>query len=161
MTKKLIAYFSASGITEKIAKKIAELTDSDIYEIKPKVKYTAADLNWMDKNSRSSIEMSEYTSRPEIVDDNFSTDEYDTIFLGFPIWWYMAPTIVNTFLEKHDFSNKKIVVFATSGGSRLGNTIEKLRLCVSETAKFIDGGVLNGSPSQDALKEWYQNLKIS
>ena len=160
MTKKLIAYFSASGITEKVAKKLAELTNSDIYEIKPTVKYTAADLNWTDKNSRSSIEMSERSSRPKIIDDNFSTNEYETILLGFPIWWYSAPTIVNTFLEKHDFSGKKIVIFATSGGSRLGETVKGLKPSVSNTAKFIEGGVLNGNPSPDALQEWYNNLKI-
>ena len=149
MTKKLIAYFSASGITEKVAKKLAELTNSDIYEIKPTV-----------KNSRSSIEMSERSSRPKIIDDNFSTNEYETILLGFPIWWYSAPTIVNTFLEKHDFSGKKIVIFATSGGSRLGETVKGLKPSVSNTAKFIEGGVLNGNPSPDALQEWYNNLKI-
>ena len=120
MGKTLAVYFSATGTTKKAAENLAEAANADIYEIKPLKPYTKADLDWTNKNSRSSIEMKDHKSRPEIADDNFSVSEYDTIFLGFPIWWYTAPTIVNTFLEKHDFSNKKIILFATSGGSGFG-----------------------------------------
>ena len=117
MNKKLVAYFSASGVTEEAAQEIARAAGADIFEIKPEVPYTSADLNWMDKNSRSTIEMKDKTSRPAIEDRDAHIEQYDTIFLGFPIWWYVAPTIINTFLEKYQWSGKKIVLFATSGGS--------------------------------------------
>lgn len=158
MTKTLVAYFSASGITQRTAKNLAKAAEADIYEIKPAVPYTASDLNWLDKNSRSTIEMQDYTSRPEIVDDDAHIENYDTIFLGFPIWWYIAPTIVNTFLEKYDFSNKRIIVFATSGGSNFGKTIENLKLSVSPTTKVIEGKLLNRNPSIDELKEWVKTV---
>ena len=122
MAKKLVAYFSASGTTKKTAEMIAEAGDFDLCEIAPKVPYTKADLNWMDKKSRSSVEMADKSIRPEITDSNVDVSAYDEIILGFPIWWYVAPTIVNTFLEKYDLSGKKIVLFATSGGSGFGNT---------------------------------------
>ena len=117
MAKKLVAYFSASGTTKKTAELLAEAAGADLYEITPKVAYTKADLNWMDKKSRSSVEMNDKKFRPEIEDKDANIAEYDEIILGFPIWWYVAPTIVNTFLEKFDFSGKKVVLFATSGGS--------------------------------------------
>ena len=120
MGKLLVAYFSASGTTAEVAKRLSKAAEADIYEIKPEVPYTRADLNWMDKKSRSSIEMSDKSSRPAIADKNANIADYDTIFIGFPIWWYVAPTIINTFLESYDFSGKKIVLFATSGGSGLG-----------------------------------------
>ena len=110
MAKPLVAYFSASGITQNVAQKLAEAIGCHAYEIKPKVPYTSADLNWTDKNARSTLEMNDWNSRPEIIDDEIDMDKYDTLFLGFPIWWYMAPTVVNTFLEKYDFSNKKIIL---------------------------------------------------
>ena len=158
MTKKLVAYFSATGVTKNTAENLAEAISADIYEIKPAVLYTKADLNWMDKNARSTIEMNNYTSRPEMEKDDFSIEDYDTIFLGFPIWWYIAPTIVNTFLEKHDFSNKKIILFATSGGSNFGKTAEKLRTSVSQKAKIIEGKILNGNPSKEELKKWADSI---
>lgn len=158
MSKKLVAFFSTSGVTEKVAKNISSILDSDIYEIKPAVKYTSTDLNWLDNESRSSVEMKNLKSRPEMTKDNFSVKEYDTIFLGFPIWWYMAPTIVNTFLEKHDFSNKKIILFATSGGSQMGSVIENLKPSVSESATIIEGKVLNHNPSVDDLKKWIEEI---
>ena len=127
MSKKLVAYFSASGVTAGVAEKLAKEANADIYEIKPAVPYTKADLDWMDKKSRSSIEMSNHNSRPEIADKNVDISEYDTIYLGFPIWWYIAPTIINTFLESYDFSGKKIVLFATSGGSGFGKTVHNLQ----------------------------------
>lgn len=158
MSKKLVAYFSASGITEKVAKQIANLAKADIYEIKPKVPYTEADLDWMNKSSRSSKEMNNLSYRPEIVDTPLDIAQYDTIYLGFPIWWYIAPTIVNTFLEKYDFSGKKIVLFATSGGSGLGKTAQHLRPSVAKDTIIIDGKILN-SASDETIKTWLESVK--
>lgn len=154
VNKTLVAYFSASGTTKKVSENLAKALNADIYEIKPLKPYTQADLDWTNKNSRSSVEMADHNSRPEMVKDDFSVSEYDTIFLGFPIWWYIAPTIVNTFLEKHDFSNKKIILFATSGGSGFGKTIDNLKPSVSESAEIIQGDVLNSNPSVFELKKW-------
>lgn len=159
MNKKvLVSYFSATGITKKAAQNLAEVINADVYEIKPKVPYTDADLNWMDKNSRSTLEMNDHNSRPEIVKDDLSTDSYDTVFLGFPIWWYIAPTIVNTFLEQHDFSNKKIILFAASGGSGFGRTVENLKKSVSTSSEIIEGKLFNNNPDKDELKKWAENL---
>ena len=144
MSKILVAYFSASGVTKKVAEKLAALVNADIHEIKPKVPYTKADLNWMDKKSRSSVEMNDKSSRPAIADKDAHIEQYDTIFLGFPIWWYVAPTIINTFLESYDWTGKKIVLFATSGGSGMG----KSAACLRDSAKgaqIIEGKMLNGN----------------
>ncbi len=154
MSKKLVAYFSASGVTKKAAELLAKAAGADIYEIKPKVPYTSADLNWMDKQSRSSVEMKDTASRPEIADTDAKPENYDTIFLGFPIWWYIAPTIINTFLESYDFSQKTIVLFATSGGSRFGKTVDNLKGSVSENTVIKEGKILNGKLSEDELKQW-------
>ena len=116
----LVAYFSATGTTAKAAKTLASAAQADLYEIKPAVPYTGAELNWMDKRSRSSVEMNDKQSRPALADTDAPIAGYDVIFLGFPIWWYTAPTIINTFLERYDFTSKTIVLFATSGGSGLG-----------------------------------------
>ena len=156
--KVLVAYFSATGTTKKVAENLAEATGADIYEIKPLKPYTSADLDWTDKNSRSSVEMADHNSRPEMVKDDFSVAEYDVIYLGFPIWWYIAPTIVNTFLEKHDFSNKTIVLFATSGGSGFGKTVDNLKPSVSPSTKILQGEILNSNPSVDKLKKWVKNI---
>jgi flavodoxin len=142
MSKKLVAYFSASGITRNVAKMVAEAAGADLYEITPKEAYTKADLNWMDKKSRSSVEMADKKIRPEITDTDAKIAEYDEIFLGFPIWWYVAPTIINTFLEKYDFTGKKIVLFATSGGSGFGNTVKELQPS-APGAQFVEGNLLN------------------
>ena len=142
MAKKLVAYFSASGTTKKTAELLAEAAGADLYEITPKVAYTKADLNWMDKKSRSSVEMNDKKSRPEIEDKDANIAEYDEIILGFPIWWYVAPTIVNTFLEKFDFSGKKVVLFATSGGSGFGNTVKELQPSAPNT-EIVEGKILN------------------
>lgn len=136
MPKTLVTYFSASGVTKKKAEKIAKNLCADLFEIKPKVAYTKADLNWMDKKSRSSIEMADKSSRPEIADDDAHIENYDVVYVGFPIWWYIAPTIINTFLEKYDFSGKKIVLFATSGGSGWGKTIDNIKPSVSDTCEI-------------------------
>ena len=116
MSKKLVAYFSASGVTAKVAETLAEAIGADIFEIEPKVPYTEVDLNWMDKKARSTIEMNDPASRPEIAVKRDNMKDYDTIFVGFPIWWYVAPTIINTFLESYDLTGKTIIPFATSGG---------------------------------------------
>lgn len=158
MAKTLVAYFSASGVTRQVALNLSKVLGADNYEIKPAVPYTNADLNWTDKNSRSSIEMDDKNSRPEMVEDDFSVEEYDTIFLGFPIWWYIAPTIINTFLEKHDFSNKKIILFATSGGSGFGGTVENLRRSVDSSTQIVEGKLLNHNPSLEDLKSWVETL---
>ena len=157
--KVLVAYFSATGTTKKVAENLAKATGGDLYEIKSLKPYTDADLDWTNKQSRSTVEMDNHNSRPEMVNDDFSVAEYDTVFLGFPIWWYIAPTIVNTFLEKHDFSNQTIVLFATSGGSRFGKTIDNLRPSVPNSTKIIEGDILNGNPSVDELKKWVESLK--
>ena len=160
MSKKLVAYFSASGVTAKVADLLADAVGADIHEIKPKVPYTKADLNWMDKKSRSSIEMADKKIRPEIAESNVRIEEYDVIFLGFPIWWYVAPTIVNTFLESHDFSGKKIVLFATSGGSKFGNTVEELKVSVADDVEIIEGKLLNGRQSIASVKAWTDSLDV-
>ena len=143
MSKKLIAYFSASGTTKKRAEKLAEISQADLYEIKPVAAYSKEDLNWMNPNSRSSVEMKDKSFRPEIIKDGFDPAPYDVIFLGFPIWWYVAPTIINTFLESYNFSGKKIILFATSGSSGFGNTLEELKISALN-AEMIEGRMLNG-----------------
>ena len=160
MSKKLVAYFSASGVTAKVADLLADAVGADIHEIRPKVPYTKADLNWMDKKSRSSIEMADKKIRPEIAESNVRIEEYDVVFLGFPIWWYVAPTIVNTFLESHDFSGKKIVLFATSGGSKFGNTVEELNVSVADDVEIIEGKLLNGRQSIASVKAWTDSLDV-
>ncbi|MEE1002838.1 MAG: flavodoxin [Acutalibacteraceae bacterium] len=156
MSKKLVAYFSASGVTESAAKTLAKTIGADLYEIKPETPYSNADLDWRDKNSRSSVEMNNPDSRPKIADKNANIGEYDTIFVGFPIWWYTAPTIIKTFLESYDFGGKTIVPFATSGGSGMGKTAEDLQKTVP-LAKVKSGKMLNGRLSADKLKEWAEN----
>ena len=155
----LVAYFSATGTTKRVAENLSKATGADIYEIKPLKPYTSADLNWHDSNSRSSVEMNDPKSRPEIVTDNFSVDNYDTIYLGFPIWWGTAPKVVHTFLEKYDFSGKNVIIFATSGSSGLGDTANNLKSSVSSSTKIIEGKVLNGNPSVEELKTWVNSLK--
>lgn len=160
MSKKLVAYFSASGVTENVAKMLAEAADADLYEIKPKVPYTQADLNWQDENSRSSVEMRDKSSRPEMTDDDAHVEDYDVVFVGFPIWWYVAPTIINTFLEQYDFAGKTIILFATSGSSGFGKTVENLKCSVSDTTTIKEGKLLNGRQSVDSLKSWVNGLGI-
>lgn len=157
MSKTLIAYFSASGTTAKAASALALATGADLYEIKPAIPYSRQDLNWQDKRSRSSLEMNDPTSRPELADHSADLSSYDRVFLGFPIWWYTAPRIINTFLEHYDFSGKIIFLFATSGGSSLGHTAEDLTpSCPGAIIK--NGQMLNGRLSQDALQKWVANL---
>ena len=143
MKKKLVAYFSASRVTKKVAERIADIANADLFEIKPAVLYTDADLNWQDKKSRSSVEMNDPMSRPEIAVKVEDMSQYETVIIGFPIWWYTAPTIIKTFLESYDFSDKKIALFATSGGSGLGKTVSDLKPCVSESARFVSEKLMN------------------
>ncbi len=152
MSKKLVAYFSASGVTKRYAERLAKAVGAELFEIKPKVPYTDADLNWQNPNSRSSVEMKDPSSRPEIAGTLSDAGRYDTVFVGFPIWWYVAPTIIDTFLESCDFSGKVIVPFATSGGSGMGKTAEVLRK-VCPGADVKDGKVLNGM-SDEKIAEW-------
>lgn len=152
MTKTLVAYFSASGVTRKVAQRLAKATHADIFEIQPAQKYTAADLDWTNPNSRSSREMRDKTSRPAI-ECACDCADYDVIFVGFPIWWYVAPTIVNTFLESCDLAGKKIVPFATSGGSGMGKTEDGLRASC-KGATVLEGRLFAEGVSENELKEW-------
>lgn len=159
MSKKLVAYFSASGVTAGVAEKLAEAAGADLYEIKPAVPYTKADLDWMNKQSRSSVEMSDLSSRPEISGKVENMDDYDVIFVGFPIWWYVAPTIINTFLESYNLTGKTIILFATSGGSGFGKTAEKL--ADSCKGAVIKGEkLLNGKVDKDTLSGWVKELGV-
>ena len=151
MNKILVAYFSASGVTKKIAEMLAKEANADLYEIKPEIPYTKEDLNWMDKKSRSSIEMGDKSFRPAIVKDELDPSRYDQILLGFPIWWYVAPTIVNTFLESYDFTGKNITLFATSGGSGFGKTAEELQVS-APNAVIKEGKFLNTATKQEIAK---------
>ena len=157
MGKKLVAYFSASGVTEKVAKNLSAAIQSEIFEIKPVTPYTKKDLDWTETNARSTIEMNDPDSRPEIAEKISDISQYDTIFLGFPIWWYTAPHIINTFLESYDFSGKKIILFATSGGSTLRGIADKLKKSCPN-AEILEGKMLNWNPSQDELKDWAENI---
>lgn len=157
--KALVAYFSATGVTAQAANTLASAIGADLYEIKPAVPYSAADLNWMDKGSRSSVEMRDARSRPALAAADAPVAGYDVIFLGFPVWWYVAPTIVNTFLEAYDFTGKTIVLFATSGGSGLGKSAAGLRAS-APGAKIMDGRLLNGRLNEAELKTWVQGLKL-
>ena len=156
MKKRLVAYFSASGVTKKVAEMVAGAANCDLYEITPKVPYTTADLNWMDKKSRSSVEMSDKTIRPEIAGTELDVSAYDEILIGFPIWWYVAPTIINTFLESHDFTGKKIILFATSGGSGFGKTVKELQPS-APNAEIVEGKLLNRA-TQQTVTDWVETL---
>ncbi len=158
MSKILVAYFSASGVTKKAAENLAQAAGADLYEIKPAVPYTKDDLNWMDKKSRSSVEMNDKSSRPAIADSNAEISQYDTIFLGFPIWWYVAPTIVNSFLESYDCSGKRIILFATSGGSGFGKTADRLKGSVAADTVIVEGKIVNGANSVDDLRKWVETI---
>ncbi len=157
MSKKLVAYFSAGGVTARAAKALAEAAGAGLYEIRPQIPYTAADLDWTDRRSRSSVEMNDRTFRPSLADHDAPVEDCDVIFLGFPIWWYTAPTVINTFLESYDFSGKTIILFATSGGSGLGRAAEDLRPS-AKGAAIRDGKLLNGRQTPEALRIWADGL---
>ena len=149
MSKVLVTYFSASGVTAKTANKLAKEVDGDLFEIEPKEKYTSADLNWMDKKSRSSVEMNDTASRPEIAKQIENMDMYDTVLVGFPIWWYVEPKIIDTFLDSYDFAGKTVIPFATSGGSGIEN-VEKNLQKEYPNINWGKGKLLNGS-----VKAWF------
>jgi len=160
MSKTLVTYFSASGVTRKAAQTLAQTISADVYEIRPEVPYTKADLNWMDKQSRSSIEMSDLSSRPSLADTDAEIAAYDTILVGFPIWWYVAPTLINTFLESYDFSGKTVILFATSGGSGWGKTVEKLTGSVDASTVMKEGKVFRGVVLNAAVAAWGKTLEL-
>jgi len=160
MKRVLVAYFSASGETARLAKTIADVMDGKLYEIQPKQPYTSADLNWNDKNSRSSIEMSDPSSRPEIANRVENMENFDVVFIGFPIWWYVAPTIISTFLESYDFSGKTVIPFATSGGSGMGKTDSVLHECCAESTSWRPGKRLTSRESKESIQSWINSLNI-
>ncbi len=158
----LVAYFSASDahITAAVAKTLAEAADADLFEIVPEQIYTAEDLDWQNEKSRSTIEMKDSTARPAVASKVENMDQYTTIYVGFPIWWYTAPRIVNSFLEQYDLTGKTIIPFATSGGSDMGKSGEDLKKASAPNANWIlPGKVLNGNPPVDSLKVWIESLK--
>lgn len=159
MNRKLVAYFSASGVTAQIADTLSEAIGADLYAIEPKVPYTKADLDWMDKKSRSTVEMNDPASRPAIAGKRDNMDEYDIIFIGFPIWWYVAPTIINAFLESYDMTGKTIIPFATSGGSDMGKTNENLEPSCNG-AKLLNGKVFKSNVSRKELADWAESLDV-
>ena len=153
MSKTLVAYFSASGITAKVAKKMAETIGADLFEIKPEIPYSGADLNWQNKNSRSSVEMNDRSSRPAIAVKAADMPQYDVVFVGFPVWWYREPSIIDTFMESYDFAGKTVIPFATSGGSGLGDSAANMQK-LAKGAKVVNGKRFSGSASAEELKAW-------
>lgn len=149
--KALVAFFSASGVTKKVAERLAKMIKADIFEIEPEIVYTTKDLDWMDKNSRSSVEMADKASRPGIKNKVVDMESYDTVYLGFPIWWYVAPTIINTFLESYNFKGKKVIIFATSGGSDFGHTLEGLEDSCNASV-LTEGKVIKANASDEEIK---------
>ncbi len=159
MSKKLVAYFSATGTTKKAAETLAAAAGADLFEIRPAVPYTDADLNWQDKNSRSSVEMRDRNSRPAIAETKAGIEAYDVIFVCFPIWWYIAPTIINTFLESCSLAGKTILLCATSGGSGFGKAVDGLKKS-APGAVIREGRMLNGQPSETELRAWVEKLHV-
>ena len=159
MSRKLVAYFSATGVTANVAKTLADVAGADLYEITPEVPYTEADLNWRDEKARSTIERNEPSIRPAVAGRLENMEEYDIIFVGFPIWWYVAPSIINTFLESYDFTGKRIIPFATSGGSGMGKTNQKLQSSCAG-AILMDGKVLSSRESRDSLAAWVDGINL-
>ena len=153
--KTLVTYFSASGTTKRVAETIATTINADLFEIEPKEVYTDADLNWMNKKSRSSIEMADKSSRPEIKNKITNLDEYERVIIGFPVWWYTAPTIINTFIEENDLSGKEIYIFVTSGGSSFGGSLKDLHNTYPEL-NFVKG-IRFKKPNEEEINEWLNN----
>ena len=154
--KTLVAYFSATGVTKGAAEKLAEVTGGDLYEIQPEVPYTDADLDWQDKQSRSSVEMADLSSRPAIKGKVENLNDYDTVFIGFPVWWYTAPTIINTFIEANDLKGKTVVPFCTSGGSSIKKSAEDLKKAYPDL-NWKEGKLLNRISKED-LETWVKGL---
>jgi len=150
MSKTLVAYFSATGNTAYTARMLAQIMDADIMAIKPEQKYTAADLDWQNPKSRSSVEMNNPSSRPAIIDGEVDLSDYDTVCIGFPVWWYVAPHVVNTFIEKNDFTGKKVILFATSGGSEITKALDTMRAQYPKM-NIVGGKMLNGKVEPGCL----------
>ena len=155
--KSLVVYFSCSGVTKKTAELLSDVAGADLFEIRPEVPYTKADLDWMDKKSRSTVEMNDPSSRPAIADKVEHMEQYDTVYVGFPIWWYVAPTIINTFLESYDFSGKTVIPFATSGGSGMGKTEAVLHALCPDSVNWMSGKMLNGYVRAQ-MEAWVRTL---
>ena len=155
----LVAYFSATGTTAAVARDLAEVTGAALYEIKPEVKYTAADLDWTVKTSRSSVEMQDRSSRPAIIKDLKGADNYDVIYIGFPVWWYTAPTIINTFIETYGFKGKTVIFFATSGGSSIDKANADFK-AKYPAIKWKDGKTLNRATKED-IRSWVDGLALA
>lgn len=155
--KSLVVYFSCSGVTKKTAELLSDVAGADLFEIRPEVPYTKADLDWMDKKSRSTVEMNDPSSRPAIADKVEHMEQYDTVYVGFPIWWYVAPTIINTFLESYDFSGKTVIPFATSGGSGMGKTEAVLHALCQDSVNWKSGKMLNGY-DRAQMEAWVRTL---
>ena len=157
MGKTLVAFFSASGVTKKVAENLAKAAGADLFEIVPKQIYTSADLNWMDKKSRSSVEMNDRNCRPKIATAVDDMEQYDTVFVGFPVWWYREPSIIDTFMEAYDFTGKKVIPFCTSGGSGLGDAGKNMQ-ALGKGSNVIEGRRLSGGVSEAELKAWIEGL---
>lgn len=155
--KTLVAYFSCTGNTKKAAEKLSQILDAELFEIVPQALYTPADLDWRDKNSRSTVEMNNPDSRPAIASKVAQMEQYDTVFIGFPIWWYVAPTIINTFIESYDLSGKVLVTFATSGSSGIENCDKNLQKTYPKL-QWRDGKLLNGAFDEATIKKWIEKL---
>ncbi len=153
MNKILISYFSASGVTKNVAEKISSIVNGDLFEIEPVNKYTSADLDWTNKQSRSSIEMKDKSSRPEIKEKVNNINDYDTVLIGFPVWWYTAPTIINTFIEENNLENKKVYIFVTSGGSGVDESFNDLK-STYPNIDFVSGKRLAGNVSENDISSW-------
>ena len=156
---RLTAYFSASGSTARLAKTLAAAADAALYEIRPAVPYARKDLNWMDKKARSTVEMQDPGCRPALADTAAPVAEADVIFLGFPIWWYREPSIIDSFLESYDFSGKTIVPFFTSGGSQLGEGQGRIEM-LAKGAKVLSGRRFSARTSESELKSWIDGLRL-
>lgn len=156
--KDLICYFSASGLTRKIAQKISEELNADIFEIEPKTQYSEADLDWQNSNSRSSLEMKRLVKNPEIIDKPLNINNYNRVFVGFPIWWYEAPTIIHTFFKKYSMNNKKIILFSSSGMSLFGETKKILSDIVDPSNEIIEGKVFHNYKEKD-IKKWLEEVE--
>ena len=159
-TKTLVAYFSASGETARLARTLADVTGAALHAIVPAEPYTAADLDWNDRASRSSVEMNDPASRPAVSSRVEDMDAYDTVFVGFPIWWYVAPTIVSTFLEAYDFAGKTVIPFATSGGSGIGRTEDVLKACCAPETRWLPGKRLASRASEAEVRAWVESLGL-
>ena len=158
MSKKLVTYFSASGVTARLAKTIAQAADAELYEIRPAQPYTSADLNWMDRKSRSTVEMQDPGCRPAMADTDAPVGDADVIFVGFPVWWYREPSIIDTFLESADFTGKTLIPFCTSGGSELGESADNFR-SLAPGAKVLEGRRLTGRDTEATLRAWVEAIR--